>query len=144
MSEPAPGSVRAKPEMRSPLASRVRKRCFWSGVPMPCKGSTAPTQPCTLPKPAKVGNTVAILVRKGMKTDMGAACPPYSFSTSKPQYPAAPSSANTCGRSLPFSFKSVPAAMCRRTIDSESSIVFAQAGVGFAGGAGWNSSSGKL
>ena len=84
-SEPAPGSVRAKPESRSPLASRGRNRRFCSGVPNDRTGSTAPMQPWTEARPATVGSTVAIRVRNGAKAENGAPPPPYSGSTSRPQ-----------------------------------------------------------
>ncbi len=84
-SEPAPGSVSAKPDSASPLASLGRKRCFCSGVPKVRTGSTAPMQPWIDAMPAIIASSVAVFVKKLVKRWNGAPWPPYFGSMSRPQ-----------------------------------------------------------
>ena len=76
-SEPAPGSVRAKAESRSPLASLGRYRSFCSELPNVRSGSTAPMHPWTDASPARLGSIVAIWVRNRANDANEAPPPPY-------------------------------------------------------------------
>ncbi len=84
-SEPAPGSVSAKPDSDWPLASRGRKRAFCSALPKLRTGSTAPMQPCTDARPAIIASCTATRVRKCVKRANGAPWPPYLGSINMPQ-----------------------------------------------------------
>jgi len=84
-SEPAPGSVRAKPEMRSPRARMGSSRPRCSALPKVRSGSTAPMQPCTEDSAATVGSINPMRVTNGAKRAKGAPWPPYFGSISMPQ-----------------------------------------------------------
>ena len=135
-SEPAPGSVSAKAESRSPLASSGRYRSFCSGVPKVRSGSTAPMQPWTDASPARLGSIVAIWVRKRANAANEAPPPPYSrVDQQAPVAGGGQIVEDRVGRPSRRGRRRSPASRWRRTASSDSRMVRSQSGE-VAGGCG--------
>ena len=123
-SEPAPGSVRAKAESRSPLAS-LRQDTAASARACRTSGAGRPRRCSRGPRPARrrSASTVAILVRNGANAENGAPWPPYSrIDQQAPVAGRGQVVEDRRRRSCRRSSSSVPASRWRRTTASDSSI----------------------